>query len=66
MNWMNLAQGTDKQQALVNAVNEPFGFIKGCEFLDQLGDQSLLQIDSAPNSQLDSIQIYDLKFTDVT
>jgi len=38
MNWMNLAQGTDKQQALVNAVNELFGFIKGCEFLDQLGD----------------------------
>jgi len=34
INWMNLAKGTDKQQALVIAVNEPFSFIKGCEFLD--------------------------------
>lgn len=63
---MNLAQDIDKRQALVNVVNEPFGFIKGCEFLDQLSDQQLLQIDSAPNSQLDSTQTNDLKFTDVT
>ena len=31
---MNLAQDTDKWQDLVNVVNELFGFIKGCEFLD--------------------------------
>jgi hypothetical protein len=31
MNWMNLAQAIDKRQALVN---ELFGFIKGCEFLE--------------------------------
>jgi len=34
MNWMNLAQDIDKWQALVNVVNEPFGFLKRCEFLD--------------------------------
>jgi hypothetical protein len=33
MKWMNLAQGIDKQKALVNVVNEPFNFIERCEFL---------------------------------
>jgi hypothetical protein len=34
MNWMNPAQDIDKQQSLVNVVDEQFAFIKGCEFLD--------------------------------
>lgn len=31
---MNLAEDRDKRYALVNAVTEPLGFIKGCKFLD--------------------------------
>jgi hypothetical protein len=34
MDWMNLVQNSDKQQALVNAVNEPLCFIQCCEFLE--------------------------------
>jgi hypothetical protein len=38
MDWMNLAPDSEKQQALLNAVNELLCFTQGCEFLEWLSN----------------------------
>jgi hypothetical protein len=48
VDWINLVQGRDRWQAVVNTVIEPLDSTKCGEFLDLLSDYQLLKKDSNP------------------